>query len=93
MNSLHLNLCPNGLTRKLGTSARFYLLPLPPSKPSRPQENRFVVRGSQFIVKPKDNTTEKSKNQQKMTDGENVRSPQSTAKSETKKIKAMINDE
>jgi len=26
-----------------------------------------------------------------MTDGKNVRSPQSTAKTETKKIKAMIN--
>jgi hypothetical protein len=52
MNSLHLNLCPNGLTRKLGTSARFYLFPLPPSKPSRPREIRLIVHGSPFIVKP-----------------------------------------
>jgi len=31
-----------------------------------PMEIRFVVRGSLFIVKPKNNTAEKSKNQQKM---------------------------
>ena len=48
MNSLHLNLCPNGLTRKLGTSARlsFPITSVETKSPPGKFGSWFVVHSS-----------------------------------------------